>query len=292
MTIQGLPAPVHSGKVRELYDAGDGLLIMVASDRMSAFDVVLPTAIPDKGAVLTALSLWWFDQLADLVPNHVVSADVDDYPAPFRGRDELRGRSVLVRRLSMVPVECVARAYLSGSGTKQYRVDGTVCGVPLPAGLTEGSALPETIFTPTTKATPPDHDAPMTYPEVESAVGPEQAAELRKLTIEILERGRRVCEPRGIILADTKVEWGVDGSGRLILGDEILTPDSSRFWPAEEWQPGRPQPSYDKQPLRDWLESSGWDKKAPGPELPPEIVAATRDRYVAAYERITGQRFA
>lgn len=292
MTIQGLPAPVHSGKVRELYDAGDGLLVMVASDRMSAFDVVLPTAIPDKGAVLTALSVWWFGKLADLVPNHVVSVDVDDYPAPFRGRDELRGRSVLVRRLSMVPVECVARAYLSGSGTKQYRADGTVCGVPLPAGLTEGSRLPETIFTPTTKATPPDHDAPMSYPEVEAAVGPQRAAELRKLTIEILERGRRVCEPRGIILADTKVEWGVDASGALVLGDEVLTPDSSRFWPAEEWRPGRAQPSYDKQPLRDWLEASGWDKRAPGPELPPEIVEATRARYVAAYERITGRRFA
>ncbi|GAA4217223.1 phosphoribosylaminoimidazolesuccinocarboxamide synthase [Actinocatenispora rupis] len=292
MTIPGLPTPVHSGKVRELYDAGDGLLVMVASDRMSAFDVVLPTAIPDKGRVLTALSLWWFDQLSDLVPNHVVSADVDEYPGVFRGRDELRGRSVLVRRLAMVPVECVARAYLSGSGTKQYRVDGAVCGVPLPAGLTEGSELPDTIFTPTTKATPPDHDAPMTYAEVEAAVGPEQAAELRKLTIEILDRGRRVCGPRGIILADTKVEWGVDAAGTLVLADEVLTPDSSRFWPAEEWQPGRAQPSYDKQPLRDWLESSGWDKKAPGPELPPEIVAATRERYVAAYERITGERFA
>jgi phosphoribosylaminoimidazole-succinocarboxamide synthase len=284
-----LPAPIHSGKVRDLYDAGDGRLLMVASDRMSAFDVVLPTPIPDKGKILTALSRWWFDQLADVIGNHLISADVDDYPAPFRGNADLAGRSMLVRRLDMVMVECVARAYLSGSGTKQYRASGSVCGVPLPDGLTEGSRLPETIFTPTTKGAVGEHDEPISYQEVVDQVGAERAAELRSLTTAILDRGRTVCEPRGILLADTKVEFGVAPDGRLILADEVLTPDSSRFWPADQWEPGRAQPSYDKQALRDWLEDSGWDKKAPGPELPDEIVAATRDRYVGAYEKITGQ---
>ncbi len=292
MTSLDLPAPIHSGKVRDLYAVGDDRLLMVASDRMSAFDVVLPTAIPDKGRILTALSLWWFDRLADLLANHVISADVADYPEPFRGRDDLRGRSMLVRRLEMVPVECVARAYLSGSGTRQYRATGEVCGVPLPAGLTEGSRLPEVIFTPTTKGGPTGHDEPMTYRQVESLVGARRAADLRDLTIEVLRRGQAVCEPRGILLADTKVEFGVAPDGALVLADEVLTPDSSRFWPAEEWSPGRPQPSYDKQPLRDWLDGSGWDKTPPGPVLPPAIVAATRKRYVAAYERITGQTWA
>jgi phosphoribosylaminoimidazole-succinocarboxamide synthase len=289
IVTSSLPAPIHSGKVRDLYDAGDGRLLMVASDRMSAFDVVLPTPIPDKGKILTALSRWWFDQLADVIGNHLISADVDDYPAPFRGNADLAGRSMLVRRLDMVMVECVARAYLSGSGTKQYRASGSVCGVPLPDGLTEGSRLPETIFTPTTKGAVGEHDEPISYQEVVDQVGAERAAELRSLTTAILDRGRTVCEPRGILLADTKVEFGVAPDGRLILADEVLTPDSSRFWPADQWEPGRAQPSYDKQALRDWLEDSGWDKKAPGPELPDEIVAATRDRYVGAYEKITGQ---
>jgi len=284
-----LPAPIHSGKVRDLYDAGDGRLLMVASDRMSAFDVVLPDAIPDKGKILTQLSLWWFDQLAGVIDNHVVSADVADYPAPFTGRADLAGRSMLVRRLDMVMVECVARAYLSGSGTRQYRATGAVCDVPLPAGLVEGSKLPATIFTPTTKGAVGEHDEPMTYAEVVAQVGADRAAELRRLTVDVLDRGRSVCEPRGILLADTKVEFGVTGDGQLILADEVLTPDSSRFWPMNRWQPGRPQPSFDKQPLRDWLTESGWDKKAPGPRLPDGIVAATRDRYVAAFERITGR---
>jgi phosphoribosylaminoimidazole-succinocarboxamide synthase len=287
-----LPAPVHSGKVRDLYDVGDGRLLMVASDRMSAFDVVLPTDIPDKGKILTQLSLWWFEQLSDVIDNHLISADIADYPAPFHGRPELDGRSMLVRRLDMVMVECVARAYLSGSGTKQYRATGAVCGVPLPDGLTEGSKLPETIFTPTTKGAVGEHDEPMTYQEVVDQVGADRAAQLRRLTTTILDHARAICEPRGILLADTKVEFGVTPDGQLILADEVLTPDSSRFWPADEWAPGSAQPSYDKQPLRDWLEASGWDKKAPGPELPPEIVAATRDRYVGAYEKITGRRWA
>jgi phosphoribosylaminoimidazole-succinocarboxamide synthase len=262
---------------------------MVASDRMSAFDVVLPNLIPDKGKILTQLSLWWFDQLRDVIDNHLISADVDDFPAPFTGRTDLAGRSMLVRRLDMVMIECVARAYLSGSGTSQYNASGAVSGVPLPPGLLEGSALPETIFTPTTKGGPTNHDEPLTYQEVVSEVGAERAAELRSLTVAVLDRGRKVCEPRGILLADTKVEFGVDADGRLILADEVLTPDSSRFWPTDQWRPGRAQPSFDKQPLRDWLETTGWDKKAPGPILPEEIVEATRTRYVEAYEKITGR---
>jgi phosphoribosylaminoimidazole-succinocarboxamide synthase len=288
VTTDPAPAPIYSGKVRDLYHAGRDRLLIVASDRMSAFDVVLPTPIPDKGAILTRLSLWWFDRLAELVDNHMISADVADYPAPFTGRAELAGRSMLVRRLGMVKVECVARAYLSGSGTTQYAATGSVSGVALPPGLVEGSALPETIFTPTTNGGPTGHDEPMTYAEVAGAVGAELAAELRDLTVAVLEHGRKVCEPRGIILADTKVEFGVTTDGAVMLADEVLTPDSSRFWPRESWQPGRAQTSYDKQPLRDWLAASGWDKRAPGPELPDEVVEATRARYVSAYEKITG----
>jgi phosphoribosylaminoimidazole-succinocarboxamide synthase len=292
----GLPAPIHRGKVRELYPVPgrtvpEAHLVIVASDRMSAFDVVLPTDIPDKGKILTALSLFWFDRLADLVPNHLVTANVDDYPPPYKGRDDLRGRSMLIRRLDMIQVECVARAYLAGSGTRQYQESGAVCGVPLPAGLEEGSELPTPIFTPTTKGGATGHDEPMTYQEVVASVGAEQAAELRRLTIAVLARGRLVCEPKGILLADTKIELGLDRAGRIVLGDEVLTPDSSRFWPADQWAPGHAQPSFDKQPLRDWLETAGWDKRAPGPALPDEVVEATRARYVAAYERITGERW-
>jgi phosphoribosylaminoimidazole-succinocarboxamide synthase len=283
-----LPTPIHTGKVRDLYDAGDGQLLMVASDRMSAFDVVLPTSIPDKGKILTQLSLWWFEQLAGLIDNHLITADVTKFPAPFTGRDDLAGRSMLIRRLDMVMVECVARAYLSGSGTRQYQAEGEVCGVPLPPGLLEGSRLPETIFTPTTKALVGEHDEPMTYAEVVASVGADRAAELRDLTTTILDRARAICEPRGVLLADTKVEFGTTPDGVVMLADEVLTPDSSRFWPIESWEPGRAQMSFDKQPLRDWLSATGWDKKAPGPELPEEIVAATRERYVSAYERITG----
>jgi phosphoribosylaminoimidazole-succinocarboxamide synthase len=288
VTSDSLPAPIHSGKVRDLYDAGDDRLLMVATDRMSAFDVVLPTAIPDKGKILTRLSLWWFEQLQDVIANHLISADVADYPDPFRGRADLEGRSMLVRRLDMVMVECVARAYLSGSGTSQYLASGSVSGVSLPDGLVEGSKLSRTIFTPTTKGGETGHDEPMTYEDVVAQVGADRAAELRRLTIEVLDRGHDICEPHGILLADTKVEFGIDRNGALVLADEVLTPDSSRFWPADGWQPGRAQTSFDKQPLRDWLEQTGWDKKAPGPELPDEIVEATRSRYVTAYERITG----
>ncbi len=287
-----LPTPSYSGKVRDLYEVADddhgGRLLMVASDRMSAFDVVLPTPIPDKGKILTQLSLWWFEQLASMIDNHVITADVDAYPAPFTGRPEFAGRSMLVRRLDMVLVECVARAYLSGSGTVQYEASRSVSGVPLPDGLTEGSKLPQTIFTPTTKGGPTNHDEPMTYAQMVAEVGVDRASELRALTIEVLDRGRAICEPRGILLADTKVEFGTTADGQIILADEVLTPDSSRFWPADRWEPGHAQPSYDKQPLRDWLATLDWDRTSPGPELPDEVVEATRARYVAAYEKITG----
>jgi phosphoribosylaminoimidazole-succinocarboxamide synthase len=295
-------AHVYSGKVRDLYaplDPSTGRprtdqLLLVASDRISAFDHILDSEIPDKGKVLTQLSLWWFEQLADVVPNHVVSTDVPDAVA---------GRSVLVRRLEMLPVECIGRAYLTGSGLSDYREHGAVCGVPLPAGLQDGSELPEPIFTPTTKAPLGEHDQPMTFDQVQAEVGADLAERVRDLTTEILRRGNAVAAERGILLADTKVEFGLDhaaadaeGRPGIVLADEVLTPDSSRFWPAAQWSPGRAQASYDKQFVRDWLTSpaSGWDRssgEAP-PPLPEDVVAATRSRYVEAYELLTGRAFA
>jgi phosphoribosylaminoimidazole-succinocarboxamide synthase len=287
-----LPLPlVHSGKVRDLYAVGDDQLLLVASDRMSAYDVILPTPIPDKGAVLTGLSLWWFEQLADVVPNHVVTADVvSAVPqlAPYGG--QLRGRSVLVRRLDMVAVECVARGYLTGGGLKDYQATGVVSGVALPPGLLDGSRLPWPVFTPTSKAPVGEHDLPMTYDEVVAQVGADLAAELRDVTLRVYARGAAVAASAGIILADTKVELGLL-DGTLVLGDEVLTPDSSRFWPAASWEPGHAQPSYDKQYVRDWLSASGWDKQPPGPVLPDEVVEQTRAKYVEAYERLTGSSF-
>jgi phosphoribosylaminoimidazole-succinocarboxamide synthase len=283
---------IHSGKVRDLYAVGDDQLLLVASDRISAYDVVLPTAIPDKGAVLTGLSLWWFDQLADLVPHHVIAAKVDDYPPALKDQgDALRGRSMLCKRLAMVEVECVARGYLTGSGLKEYAATGSVCGVALPAGLVDGSRLPEPIFTPTTKAPVGQHDEPMTFDEVVDKVGRELAEQLRETTIAVYQRGVDLAAEAGILLADTKVELGHDGDGMLTLADEVLTPDSSRFWPADSYQPGRAQPSFDKQYVRDWLTASGWDKKPPAPELPAEVVEGTRAKYVDAYERLTGRSF-
>ncbi len=298
-----LPGYVHvaAGKVRDLYaplDEGTGaprddVLLLVASDRVSAYDHVLASPIPGKGRVLTQLSLWWFEQLADLVPHHVVSTDV---PAA------VAGRAVLVRRLEMLPVECIARAYLTGSGLTDYQRSGAICGVDLPPGLTEGSRLPAPIFTPTTKADLGAHDEPITLAEAGERVGQARAAQAARLTTAILERAEQIAAPRGILIADTKVEFGVDpaagtdADAPLILADEVLTPDSSRFWPAAQWQPGRPQRSYDKQFVRDWLTSpaSGWDRAghAPPPPLPPEVVERTRERYVAAYEALTGRRFA
>jgi phosphoribosylaminoimidazole-succinocarboxamide synthase len=290
-----LPARhLHSGKVRELYDAGDGQLLVVATDRISAFDYVLPTEIPDKGAILSQLSLWWFEQLADLVPHHVITADVAAYPSEFAPYAEaLRGRSMLCRRLDMVAVECVARGYLTGSVLADYQRTGTVHAVALPDGLVDGSRLPEPIFTPTTKAPVGGHDEAMTFDGVVALVGPGQAGQLRELTLAVYRRAADIAERAGVILADTKVEFGVDAEGRLVLADEVLTPDSSRLWPADGWQPGRAQPSYDKQYVRDWLAyDSGWDRTGPPPPLPPEVVAATRGRYVEAFERLSGRRFA
>jgi len=268
---------LHSGKVRDVYLDGDDL-ILVASDRVSVYDVVLPTPVPDKGAVLTQLSLWWFEQLADVVPNHVISTDV---PA------EWAGRAIRCRRLRMAPVECVARGYLTGGGLTEYRQTGTVSGIALPPGLVDGSKLPEPIFTPSTKATE-GHDEPISFEEVEKTVGADEAARLRDLTLEIYRRGADLAAERGIIVADTKVEFGWAPDGTLVLADEVLTSDSSRFWPADEWEPGRPQRSYDKQFVRDWATSTGWDKQPPAPEIPAEIVAATRARYIEGYERLTG----
>jgi phosphoribosylaminoimidazole-succinocarboxamide synthase len=278
---------VYSGKVRELYapDGNPDLLLLVASDRISAFDYVLETPIPDKGAVLTQLSLWWFERLADIVPNHLVSPDV---PA------EVAGRAVLCRRLEMVPVECIARAYLTGGGLMEYTQKGSVSGVPLPSGLVDGDRLPEPIFTPTTKAPLGEHDQPMTAAEVAELVGPAVGKMADDLTRRILARGNEIATEKGILIADTKVEFGVE-HGSLVLADEVLTPDSSRFWPADEWEPGHPQPSFDKQYVRDWLTSpaSGWDRhsgEAP-PPLTEEVIDRTRAKYVEAYERLTGRRF-
>ncbi|MFG1775517.1 phosphoribosylaminoimidazolesuccinocarboxamide synthase [Micromonospora sp. NPDC049048] len=273
---------LHSGKVRDVYADGDDL-ILVASDRISIYDVVLPTPIPDKGKLLTALSLWWFEQLADLVPNHVISAT--DVPGEFAGR------AIRCRRLEMVPVECVARGYLTGGGLKEYQRTGAVSGVELPRGLVEASILPEPIFTPSTKAPMGEHDEPITFAEVVDKVGAETAERLRRITIDVYRRGAELAADRGILVADTKLELGWAPDGTLMLGDELLTSDSSRFWPAESYQPGRAQFSYDKQYVRDWAVQSGWDKQAPAPEVPAEVVEATRARYVDVYEKLTGNRW-
>ncbi|MDP9398312.1 MAG: phosphoribosylaminoimidazolesuccinocarboxamide synthase [Actinomycetota bacterium] len=290
LTAPGL-RHVHRGKVRDLYALPDdaGLLLVVASDRISAYDAVLPTPIPDKGRVLTALSLWWFERLADLVPHHVVSADDPRIPP------EVRGRSMLVRRLAMYPVECVARGYLTGSGLIEYATHGRVCGVALPAGLVDGSKLPEPIFTPATKAAVGEHDENIPYEQMAQRIGADAAAEVRRLTLAVYERAAALAAERGVLVADTKLEFGRDPGGTVVLGDEVLTPDSSRFWPADRWRPGGPQPSYDKQFVRDWLTSpaSGWDRGAgvPPPPLPDDVVERTRARYLEAYERVTGRRF-
>ncbi|EEP71547.1 phosphoribosylaminoimidazole-succinocarboxamide synthase [Micromonospora sp. ATCC 39149] len=270
---------LHSGKVRDVYADGDDL-ILVASDRISIYDVVLPTPVPDKGRLLTALSLWWFEQLADLVPNHVVSAT--DVPAEFAGR------AIRCQRLEMVPIECVARGYLTGGGLVEYERTGAVSGVELPRGLVEASILPEPIFTPSTKAPKGEHDEPITYQQVVDKVGAETAERLRQITIAVYCRGAELAADRGILVADTKIELGWAADGTLVLGDEVLTSDSSRFWPAESYQPGRPQFSYDKQYVRDWATGGGWDKLPPAPEVPAEVIEATRARYVEVYEKLTG----
>lgn len=281
---------VASGKVREIYRVDEDTLLFVATDRISAYDHVLPTPIPDKGRVLTAMSMFWFELLADLVPNHVVAVDDPRIPP------ELVGRSMLVRTLDMVPVECVARGYLAGSGLLEYRADGTVCGIPLPPGLLEASKLPRPIFTPAAKAEVGLHDENISFDKVVAQLGDDDAAaRLRDLTLAIYRRAAEHAESRGVLLADTKFEFGRATDGSLVLGDEVLTPDSSRYWPADDYAPGRPQASFDKQYVRDWLTSpaSGWDRAsdAPPPPLPAEVVEATRARYVQAYELVSGRSF-
>jgi phosphoribosylaminoimidazole-succinocarboxamide synthase len=272
---------IRRGKVRDVYGDGDDL-ILVASDRVSVYDVVLPTPIPDKGAILTQLSLWWFGQMAELVPNHVLSEDV---PA------EWKGRAIRCRRLDMVAVECIARGYLAGLGLESYRATGSISGVRFPSGLVEADRLPEPVFTPTTKAEV-GHDEFMTMDEVRGLVGRETAGDLERLTLAIYQRGAEIARQRGVIIADTKLEFGRDAAGTLILADEVLTPDSSRFWKVAEYQPGRPQWSYDKQYLRDWSSSlSSWDRSYPGPPIPPDVVAETRARYQEIFEQLTGERW-
>jgi phosphoribosylaminoimidazole-succinocarboxamide synthase len=288
MTTPATPAiegatHAHSGKVRDFYELPDGRLLMVASDRISAFDFILDTTIPDKGEILTRMSLWWFEQLVDLVPHHVLSTDVPE---------AVRGRAVICERLAMYPVECVARGYLAGSGVLDYRATGEICGLQLPDGLEDGSRLPSPMFTPAAKAALGEHDENVSYDAVVAAVGPDVAASLRDVTLAVYGRAEEIARGRGIILADTKLELGHRPDGTIVLADEVLTPDSSRFWPADEWQPGRPQPSYDKQIVRDWLLSpaSGWDRasgEAP-PPLPAHVIEHTRARYLEAYETLTG----
>jgi phosphoribosylaminoimidazole-succinocarboxamide synthase len=286
---------VNRGKVRDLYEVG-GKLLLIATDRLSAFDVVLPTPIPDKGRVLTQLSLFWFHLLRDVIPNHIVTAS--DFPAELAPYgDQLEGRAMLCQRTNPLPIECVVRGYLSGSGWKDYRATGKICGISLPPGLRESERLPEAIFTPSTKATS-GHDENISFDGAVSRIGGELAETVRAISLEIYRRAAAYAEPRGIILADTKFEFGLAGEngsmldlapgGPLIWIDEALTPDSSRFWPADGYQPGRAQPSYDKQYVRDYLERIGWNKQPPGPDLPPDVVAATREKYREAYWRLTG----
>jgi phosphoribosylaminoimidazole-succinocarboxamide synthase len=277
---------IYSGKVRDLYRTPDDRLLFVASDRISAYDWVLPTPIPDKGRILTAMSLWWFDRIDDIVPHHVISTRVPDAVAR---------RGMICTNLDMFPVECVVRGYLAGSGLAEYREKASVCGVNLPPGLKDGSKLPKTIFTPATKAPMGEHDENVTFDEVVASIGQEEAQVLRRLSLAVYERAAEIAADRDLILADTKFEFGTRADGTIVLADEILTPDSSRYWPAEGWDPGHPQPSFDKQYVRDWLTSaeSGWDRhsgEAP-PPLPEEIVDKTRQKYIEAYERLTGKRF-
>jgi phosphoribosylaminoimidazole-succinocarboxamide synthase len=276
---------LRSGKVRDLYELADGRLVLVASDRISAFDVVLPTDIPDKGRVLTGLSRFWFAETAGVVPNHLLATSLPAEP-------ELRGRVMVCRRTDVLPIEAVVRGYLAGSGWKEYRERGTVCGMSLPPGLRESDRLPEPIFTPATKAVQGEHDQNIDLPTMADIVGSAMAERVRDLAVRLYRHAAAVTEPAGIILADTKFEFGIDpASGGLLLIDEALTPDSSRFWDAATYEPGRPQASFDKQFVRDWLEAQPWDKTAPGPALPPDIVEGTRARYVEAFERITGASF-
>ena len=289
--MAAIPLPhLSSGKVRDIYDAGPDRLLMVTSDRLSAFDVVMAEPIPDKGRVLTAMTAFWFELFEDLVPGHLISTDLADLP--FENPDpDLAGRVMLVRRAEMLEIECIVRGYLTGSAWKEYRTSGTMHGTPLPEGLLESSQLPEPVFTPSTKAEVGDHDINVSFDEAVALVGRDLAERARTVSIELYRRGAEWAAERGILIADTKFELGLVG-GELVLADEVLTPDSSRFWPADQWQPGATPPSFDKQPVRDYLEGLDWDKTPPPPPLGPDVVAATRARYVEAYERITGRSFA
>ena len=278
---------VSRGKVRDIYET-DEALVLVATDRISAFDSVLSPGIPGRGEILTRLSTFWFERFADRVPNHLLATELDDFPEPFKNHPELSGRSVLAQRLDPVPVECVARGYLAGSGWKEYQADGTVCGIELPAGLTESAKLPEPIFTPATKATD-GHDENISFERMVGIVGEETAVHLRDLTLDLYTAAADYARERGILIADTKFEFGFDGDGNIVWMDEALTPDSSRFWPADDYQAGRSQASFDKQYVRDWLEASGWDKEPPAPTLPPEVVEGTLSRYLEAYRSLTGE---
>jgi phosphoribosylaminoimidazole-succinocarboxamide synthase len=288
MLHSDLPFPVRRGKVRDVYDLGDRLLL-VATDRISAFDWVMPNGIPDKGRILTQISAFWFELLG--VPNHVISQDVESLDLPANvNRQELVGRSMIVRKAQVVPIECVVRGYLDGSGWKEYKSGGNVCGIALPPGLVQCSQLPEPIFTPATKEES-GHDINISLEKMVEIIGGDVAHALRRRSLDVYIRAREYARTRGIIIADTKFEWGWH-EGNLILIDEVLTPDSSRFWPADQYQPGRPQPSYDKQFVRDWLETTGWDKNSPPPTLPGEVVARTRAKYIEAFEKLTGKTFA
>jgi phosphoribosylaminoimidazole-succinocarboxamide synthase len=282
---------LYRGKVRDIYDAGDDRLLFVASDRMSAFDVVMAEPVPDKGRVLTAMTTYWLDALRDVAPSHLISVDPADFPGDASEIDDIEGRAMLVRKAEMLKIECIVRGYLSGSAWKEYRSSGTMHGVPLPSGLQESDKLPEPVFTPSTKAEVGDHDENITFEAACDIVGADIAKAAREISLAAYLRGSERAAERGLLIADTKFELGfIDGE--LSLCDEVLTPDSSRFWPADEWTPGRTPPSFDKQPLRDWLEETGWDKTPPPPSLPDEVVAATRQRYVTAYERVSDLRFA
>jgi phosphoribosylaminoimidazole-succinocarboxamide synthase len=282
--------PSAQGKVRDIYDLGSTLMI-VATDRLSAFDVILPDPIPYKGEVLTKISLFWFDHLAEVVPNHLITADDRDLPEELvKHADALRGRFMIVKKAEVFPVECIVRGYLAGSGWKEYRERGTVCGQKLPEGLTESAQLPEPIFTPSTKATIGSHDENISFERMVELIGAEHAEELRRASLALYSAARDHAATRGIIIADTKFEFGLV-NGVVTLVDEALTPDSSRFWPAEEYEPGHGQPSFDKQFVRDWLEASGWDKKPPAPRLPEDIIAVTAEKYIEAYELITDEPF-
>ncbi|NNE42825.1 MAG: phosphoribosylaminoimidazolesuccinocarboxamide synthase [Gemmatimonadetes bacterium] len=288
-TATSLPEPAHRGKVRDVYDLGSQL-ILVATDRVSAFDVILGKPVPDKGRILTGISDWWFDQTRSVFPNHHITSDRANFPEPFRDEPGLDGRSTLVHKADRVDVECVVRGYLAGSGWKEYQQSRSVCGVPLPEGLNKGSRLPEPIFTPTTKADE-GHDEPITFEQMVDMVGADLSEELRRVSIEVYEFGHRIAEERGFLLADTKFEFGrVDGE--LILIDEVLTPDSSRYWRVEDYTPGHPPESWDKQVIRDFLDAQDWDKTPPAPEVPDEIIHRARERYLDVYRALTGRELA